>query len=279
VRVGAGSKARARLRHDPQRIDALLRSLRAPAGTLAVLERPHARAGVGSSSAFHSGCGLGLWWGLLTAQGFTVRLALPRAWKQHYSLVGKDVDKNDSRATAVAMFPERAALLARKLDHGRAEALLIAAYGCVIRCSAVPLPLTMLCRVMDGDSVAGAAASAGGAGGVAAPFAAELKRRHAVASAAVASGSADVLAGAAGELAASKKEASARAKAAKAALPKPPRRKKTDAAAAAASSDVEVSPRTVAALREALRALGLKVSGTKPELELRLAASAETAQR
>jgi len=129
---GAGSKARARTRHDPQRIDALLRSVRAPPGTLAVLERPHARAGMGTSGAFHSGCGLGMWWGLLTAQGFTVRLALPRAWKMRYSLVGREVDKNDSRATAAAMFPERAALLARKLDHGRAEALLIAAYGCAL---------------------------------------------------------------------------------------------------------------------------------------------------
>ena len=66
---------------------ALLCSLRAPRGTLAVLERPHARAGVGTSSAFQSGCGLGLWWGLLTAHGFTVRLALPRAWKTSYGLV------------------------------------------------------------------------------------------------------------------------------------------------------------------------------------------------
>ena len=137
---GTGAKARSRLRHDPLLIDALLRSLRAPPGTLAVLERPHARARDGSSAAFHSGCGLGLWWGLLTAQGFTVRLALPRTWKQHYSLVGREVDKNDSRAVAAAMFPEQATQLARKLDHGRAEALLIAAYGCasresVARCS------------------------------------------------------------------------------------------------------------------------------------------------
>ena len=137
VMFGSGAKARSRLRHDPLRIDALLRSLRAPPGTLAVLERPHARARDGSSAAFYSGCGLGLWWGLLTAQGFTVRLALPRAWKQHYSLVGREVDKNDSRAVAAAMFPEQATQLARKLDHGRAEALLIAAYGCALRTAAL----------------------------------------------------------------------------------------------------------------------------------------------
>ena len=122
-----------RLRHDPSAMSALLRSLRAPAGTLAVLERPHARAGVGTSAAFQSGCGLGLWWGLLTAHGFTVRLALPRAWKASYGLVGKEVAKDDSRATAAAMFAEGAAALSRKMDHGRAEALLIAAYGCDAR--------------------------------------------------------------------------------------------------------------------------------------------------
>ena len=278
---GSGSKARSRLRHDPQRIDALLRSLRAPPGTLAVLERPHARARDGSSAAFYSGCGLGLWWGLLTAQGFTVRLALPRTWKQHYSLVGREVDKNDSRAVAAAMFPEQAAQLARKLDHGRAEALLIAAYGCASRDSVAhvqPRLTRMLASVLDGDSAAGVAASAG-AGGVVPSFAAAMKQRHAAAIAAVASGSAEVLAAAAEALSSAKRaaraEAAARAKAAKAAAPKQPRRTKAAAAVAATPAS---PPRSVAELREALRALGLKVSGTKAELELRLAASAVAAK-
>jgi hypothetical protein len=85
--MGSGAKARLRLRHDPARMCALLASLRAPRGTVAVLERPHARSTNGTSAAFQSGCGLGLWWGLLTAQGFTVRLVLPRAWKATYNLV------------------------------------------------------------------------------------------------------------------------------------------------------------------------------------------------
>ena len=135
---------------------------------------------------------------------------------------------------------------------------------------------------MDGDSAAGVAASAG-AGGVVPSFAAEIMQRHAVASAAVASGSADVLAAAAEALSSSKKaaraEAAARAKAAKAALPKQPRRSKADAAAAAVAAAPAAQPRSVVELREALRALGLKVSGTKAELELRLAASADVAKR
>ena len=61
-------------------------------------------------------------------------------------------------------------------------------------------------------------------------------------------------------------------------MPKLPRRKKGEVAAPPVVEAV-AEPRTVASLREALRALGLKVSGTKPELELRLARSAETAQR
>lgn len=129
VTVGSGAKARSRRRHDPLAMSALLASLDAPPGTLALLERPHARAGVGTSSAFQSGTGFGLWLGLLTAHGLTVRLVLPRVWKETYGLVGKEVDKSDSRAMAVAMFPFLGASLARKMDHGRAEAVLIAAFG------------------------------------------------------------------------------------------------------------------------------------------------------
>ncbi len=85
--MGVGSKAKLRTRHDPAAMHALLCALRAPRGTLAVLERPQARAGNGLVASFQSGCGLGLWWGLLTAHGFSVRLVAPRAWKAWYKLV------------------------------------------------------------------------------------------------------------------------------------------------------------------------------------------------
>jgi crossover junction endodeoxyribonuclease RuvC len=48
----------------------------------------------------------------------------PSSWKKFHGLRGKD--KEGSRQRALMLFPSAHALLARKLDHGRAEAALIA---------------------------------------------------------------------------------------------------------------------------------------------------------
>ena len=135
VSVGVGAKARMRLRHDPAAMSELLARLALPRGTLALLERPHARHGVATiNTAFQSGCGLGLWWGLLTAHGFNVRLLLPGRWKASLNLAStsaREVSKDDSRALAALLLPNLAGSVGRAKDHGRAEALLIAAFGAV----------------------------------------------------------------------------------------------------------------------------------------------------
>lgn len=51
----------------------------------------------------------------------------PTAWKRFWKLPPKD--KERSRQRALELFPSAHSLLARKLDHGRAEAALIALYG------------------------------------------------------------------------------------------------------------------------------------------------------
>jgi hypothetical protein len=56
-----------------------------------------------------------------------VTIVEPSAWKKFHKLHGKD--KEGSRQRALQLFPEADALLARKLDHGRAEAALLALYG------------------------------------------------------------------------------------------------------------------------------------------------------
>jgi crossover junction endodeoxyribonuclease RuvC len=51
----------------------------------------------------------------------------PSVWKKFHGLRGKD--KELSRQHALQKFPAAHALLARRKDHGRAEAALIALYG------------------------------------------------------------------------------------------------------------------------------------------------------
>ena len=51
----------------------------------------------------------------------------PSAWKKFWKLPGKD--KESGRQKALQLFPAAHAALARKKDHGRAEASLIALFG------------------------------------------------------------------------------------------------------------------------------------------------------
>ena len=252
-------------RHAPGAMSALLASLNAPPGTLAMLERPTARFGNSLQSAFQSGAGLGLWWGVLTAHGFTVRLTSPQAWKRGYDLLGQELDKDDSRAVACALFPEAAALMGRKRDHGRAEAVLIAAYGATLAAadaekaaagrsdsSDVPPPPTALLslaaaihsrRAVLGDS--------------------RSQRGDVLQAAADASAQAKVVARAAAKAAAPPKVKLTAAE---------QRQRKAERAMAAAAEQ------TIAELKEKLKSLGLKVSGSKQELLERLRPSLTPAE-
>ncbi|XP_048235086.1 Holliday junction resolvase MOC1, chloroplastic isoform X2 [Ricinus communis] len=75
------------------------------------------------------GFGYGLWIGILVASGFSVVPVPSLAWKNVFELSGSKFSKDDSRKVASTLFPSLSSLLKRKKDHGRAEALLIAAYG------------------------------------------------------------------------------------------------------------------------------------------------------
>lgn len=66
-------------------------------------------------------------WGVAVGLGIEVELVSPQAWKAHYHLRGSD--KEDSRLKCLKLMPEAARFLTRKMDHNRAEALLIARYG------------------------------------------------------------------------------------------------------------------------------------------------------
>jgi crossover junction endodeoxyribonuclease RuvC len=81
--------------------------------------------GQGTRSMFTTGYGMGIWVGILATLEFPYTTVRPQVWKRALRL---SKDKEASRLRAIQLFP--GADLRRKKDHGRAEALLLAYYGC-----------------------------------------------------------------------------------------------------------------------------------------------------
>ncbi len=85
------------------------------------------RRTMGATSAFNFGVGFGMWQGVVAAIEFPYELVHPATWKS--KLMGGSKGKDSGRIRAMQLFPETAKDLARKKDHGRADALLLALYG------------------------------------------------------------------------------------------------------------------------------------------------------
>ena len=94
--------------------------------TQAILERVHALPKQGVSSSFRFGQSLGTIEGVLASLQISTRYVTPAGWKRHYRLPS---DKDAARLAAIQRYPNIADQLARKKDHNRAEALLIAHWG------------------------------------------------------------------------------------------------------------------------------------------------------
>jgi crossover junction endodeoxyribonuclease RuvC len=62
------------------------------------------------------------------ALGIPLHIVTSGIWKRHFSL---NSEKEKSRALALQTWPSRADLFKRKKDENRAEASLIALYGCI----------------------------------------------------------------------------------------------------------------------------------------------------
>lgn len=127
VKVLIGKRTRRRL--DAKSIVHLLKSFNAPIGTTAYLEQSIPFPQDGKQGWWSGGFGYGLWIGVLVASGFTVVPVPSAVWKNEFRLCGSRTSKDDSRQLASTLYPSMSPLLKRKKDHGRAEALLIAAYG------------------------------------------------------------------------------------------------------------------------------------------------------
>lgn len=94
--------------------------------TYAVIESVSAMPGQGVVSMFNFGKAFGQAIGVIGALNIPLHFVTPRKWKAAYNLGS---DKEECRAKALMLFPSCAASFARKKDHGRAEAALIAKYG------------------------------------------------------------------------------------------------------------------------------------------------------
>ena len=127
VKVEVNGKRRTRL--CVEAMVALVASTRIPKGTVAHVEEGGVEFGFSAQTAFVQGYNFGLWKGVLASAGLDVRVVKPQAWKVALGLAHKKSTKDESRAMAGSVFPSTRERLRRKKDHGRAEALLIAAYG------------------------------------------------------------------------------------------------------------------------------------------------------
>lgn len=93
---------------------------------VAYVEQASARPGQGVSSMFRFGQAYGSILGVIGALAIPVRHVSPAKWKK---ALGLNNDGETSRARAIETWPTQAELFARKRDHNRAEAGLLALYG------------------------------------------------------------------------------------------------------------------------------------------------------
>jgi crossover junction endodeoxyribonuclease RuvC len=97
-------------------------------GDVAFLEDVHAMPKQGVASTFKFGRAAGAIEATVACVGLPWRLVTPVLWKRAMSLKGKD--KEPSRQLVLQRFPEQTGYFTRMLDHQRAEACLIAVFGC-----------------------------------------------------------------------------------------------------------------------------------------------------
>lgn len=100
----------------------------------AFVERAQFFPGQGGSSAFKYGGAYFAARAAVTLCYVPTTPVMPGVWKKHFSLRGGKgkaltVAKDRARQRAIQLYPKLAYGMARQLDHGRAEALLIAHYG------------------------------------------------------------------------------------------------------------------------------------------------------
>ena len=95
----------------------------------AAIESVHSMPREGVSSAFKFGVNVGVWKGMLAMAGIPYDEVTPQKWQKEIfdSTLKKGMDRKAlSLERARRLFPSMEGFLARKKDHGRSDALLIA---------------------------------------------------------------------------------------------------------------------------------------------------------
>jgi len=130
MHVDVNGKQRTRL--DVKRMIEKVKQMDLPKNSIVFIEEGGVEFGFSAQTAFVQGYNFGLWKGVLEScvnETTIVEVVKPQAWKLALGLRGKASSKDDSIDLAKLVFPEAEKMLSRKKDHGRAESLLIAAYG------------------------------------------------------------------------------------------------------------------------------------------------------
>jgi crossover junction endodeoxyribonuclease RuvC len=102
----------------------------------AFVERAQAMPKQGASSGFKYGRAVGAIEAVIACCAIPLTVVEPSIWKKFHALRGGD--KESGRQRALQLFPAAHALLARKKDHGRAEAALIALAGISQQINRIP---------------------------------------------------------------------------------------------------------------------------------------------
>jgi hypothetical protein len=122
---------------DAYAVVTLLQGISANEEVLVTIEKVNAMPGMGdngerrsmgATSAFNFGMGFGVWMGIIAALRLPVQQVHPRTWKARM-MADMDKDKDASRVKAMQLYPQAAKGLSLKKHHGRADALLMAAYA------------------------------------------------------------------------------------------------------------------------------------------------------
>ncbi len=112
-----------------RRVDAIgvMKLIRSHHPDHGVIERAQAMPDQGSSSGFIYGRAVGALETCVDGLLIPLTVIESTAWKKAHALI--KTDKEASRQRAIRLFPSGHDFFARKMDHGRAEAALIAWFG------------------------------------------------------------------------------------------------------------------------------------------------------
>jgi Holliday junction resolvasome RuvABC endonuclease subunit len=106
--------------------------IRAQMPDLAVIEHVHSHPKEGVSSVWRFASAFTVAKTVVTLLDIPTMLVTPAKWKKAMSVKGGPEGKEQCRRLAIEKFPTDAELFARKKDHGRAEAALLAMYASML---------------------------------------------------------------------------------------------------------------------------------------------------